>query len=222
LLTVDNFWVLTLTAARTSQPPQKFLLGFDPSTGTDTFVEGTRALSTDELYEQFVAGGARFVECVEAFEPADWSSPGESPLGHVPARLLFGHAHWDSWLHERDVFVELGDPPPAEPDEVLAAVAFGMLFAGLQGGLVDDPAPVGPGLDELLDVTVAFTELSEPVRLEIDSGVRVSFGDPANALPPQSAIDLVECVAGRQPLELLADRVPSNLFAHLARTAQVL
>ncbi len=223
LLAVDAFWVLTLSAARTEQAPATFLRHFDPSTGTDALVDSTRGLSNGEMLDRFVAGTDAFVELVATFAPEDWNSIGESPLGHLPARVLFAHAFWDSWLHERDIFEPLGLAPPAEADELLAALCFSLLFGGLQGGLIADPEPVGPGLDEPVAVLLRFDELpTVAVRVQVDTGVRITLADPAAALASGSATDVVECYAGRRPLAGVDGTLPSDLAAHFVRATKVL
>ena len=108
LVNVDGFWVLSLSAAQAGQAPTKYLTGFDPSSSTDGLVDAMRGLSPSELLVQFRTGTDALVATVESFTSDDWRATGESPLGHIPARFLLGHALWDSWLHERDIFEPLG------------------------------------------------------------------------------------------------------------------
>jgi uncharacterized protein (TIGR03083 family) len=223
LVTVDQYWVFALGNARAGQPPTRVLEHFNPSTSTNDMVGPLMELSNAELLERFDAGTEVFVAAIEAFTPGDWASIGESPLGHIPARYLFGHAFWDSWLHERDVFVPLGLGPPAEADEVRTTTSFALLFAGLQGGLLGDAAPVGPGPDEAIDLVLRFDEFpAEPLHLRIDTGVSVTVArDDTTALDAGSAVELVEVFTGRQLPDAL-DRLPAALAAQLARANQVL
>ena len=58
---------------------------------------------------------------------------------------------------------------------MLAALWYSLVVSGLQGGLLDDDAPTGPGPEQPLDVTVVFEELpDDPLRVEIDSAVRIT------------------------------------------------
>jgi uncharacterized protein (TIGR03083 family) len=222
LVTVDGFWVFTLGNARAKEPPTKLLVDFNPSISTNDMVGPLMALAPDALLDAFRASTDTLAAEVGEFGGADWSSPGESPLGHLPARYLFGHAFWDSWLHERDAFVPIGAPPPADPDEVRTVTSFALLFAGLQGGLLDDSGAVGPGPERPIDVVLRFDEFpGEPLRLRIDSGVGVTQGDPSAAIDAGSAIDLVEAFTGRQPFAVLRG-LPDELTAQLTRAAQVL
>ena len=108
LVTVDAYWMFAFNAARTDDPPTTLLEHFDPSSGTDVQVAALREVSNAELADRFANGTEALVQMVDGFAPADWDAIGESPLGHLPVRVLFGHAFWDSWLHERDMFVPLG------------------------------------------------------------------------------------------------------------------
>jgi uncharacterized protein (TIGR03083 family) len=223
LVTVDAYWMFAFNAARTDDPPTKFLEHFDPSSGTDVQVAALRAVPSAAVSEQFVNGTDALVQLVAGFPPEDWDAIGESPLGHLPARLLFGHAFWDSWLHERDMFVPLGRAPSAEPDELLAVTCFCLLFAGLQGGLVDDARATGDALSEPVEATLRFDELPDVgVRVVYDTGVRVELVDPGGASDAGSAIALVEGFTGRQPLAAASGRLPADFAAHLARAANVL
>ena len=223
LVTVDQYWVFALGAARRDGAPTMFLEHFDPSTATDAQVATLRDVPNAALLDQFEAGTQSLVEIVETFAPHEWDAIGESPLGHLPARLLFGHAFWDSWLHERDIFVPLGGVVPVEPDELLAVTCFCLLFAGLQGGLVGDEHATGARLSAPVDVRLRFDELpGTALRVEYDSGVRVNLIDPTTASAAGSAVALVDGFAGRCPTAALDAALPPDFAAHLGRAAHVL
>ena len=223
LVTVDAYWMFAFNAARTDDPPTTLLEHFDPSSGTDVQVAALREVSNAELADRFANGTDALVQMVDGFAPADWDAIGESPLGHLPVRVLFGHAFWDSWLHERDMFVPLGRAARVEPDELLAVTCFCLLFAGLQGGLVDDPRATGDALSEPVEATLRFDELPDTgVRVVYDTGVRVELVDPASASDAGSAVALVDGFTGRQPLAGADGRLPADFAAHLARAAHVL
>ena len=173
LVTVDAFWMSSLRAAHTRATPTTFIRGFDPSTGTDVFVDPMLELPTDVILQQLVDGTEAFVTTVESLDADDWDAPGEAPFGHLPARCLLAHAFWDSWLHERDILLPLGWRRQIEPDEVLAATWYTLVVGGVQGGLLDDPEPVGPGAEAPIDVTLRFDEVSRrsACACEIDTGV---------------------------------------------------
>lgn len=222
LVTVDAFFTMTLSAAQRGAEPTTFIRGFDPSTGTDDLVAPLLELPVETLLEQFVAGTETLSGAVGAFDDGDWRSLGEAPFGHMPARLILAHAFWDSWLHERDILMPLGLAPVVEDDELLVSTWYTLVVGGLQGGLMGDASPVGPGPDAPIDATLHFDDLpAAPLRVQIDTGVRIS---PANGAPGVNvgpAVDLVESVAGRRPA-LGPDSLPADLADQLARAAQIL
>jgi uncharacterized protein (TIGR03083 family) len=223
LVTVDGFFVLQLGNARAGAPPTTFLReGFDPSTATDDLVGPLLELSNDVLLERFAAGTDAFVETVERFDDSGWAGTGESPFGHIPARYLLAHSFWDSWLHERDLFVPLGLAPPLERDELRQVAGFSLLFTGLQGGLLDDESPVGPGPEAPIDVGLRFTDLpDDPMHLRIDTGVHLRLGADVTGVTGCAAVDLVESVTGRQPPESVG-ALPADLRSQLARAVKIL
>lgn len=221
LVTVDGFFVISLSSARNGAPTS-FLPGFDPSTTPESLVAPMRDKSTDEILDQFAVGQATFEETVAAFEPEDWSALGESPVGHVTARLVLAHALWDSWLHERDIFEPLGLAPDIDDDELFTVAWYSLFIGGAQGGLLDDDAPVGPGLEQPIDVVLGFDELPErDLRVRVDHGVRIEPGDtPADLVV--SAVDLVEAFTGRRDDGPEMERLAKDLRAHFARAREIL
>jgi uncharacterized protein (TIGR03083 family) len=222
LVTVDSFFTLVLSAAHAGNPPTSFIRGFDPSTGTDELVAPLLDLPVDALLDRFAAGTESLTATVESLGGEDWEALGEAPFGHLPARLILAHAFWDSWLHERDILEPLGVDVVVDDDELLVATWYSFVMAGLQGGLVGDPEPVGPVAGAPIDVTLEFDDLAVgPVRVEIDSGTRVSRADGANAVSAGSAVQLVEVLTGRAPMEALHP-LPNDLSDQLRRAALIL
>ncbi|MCU1351942.1 MAG: hypothetical protein JWM05_1151 [Acidimicrobiales bacterium] len=221
LSSADGFWVVSLQAAQ-SGAPSTYLAGFDPTTTPEALVAGTRGQSVDDIRRQFAEGTERLVAAVQAVGDDGWGAVGEAPVGHVPARLVLAHALWDSWLHERDVLLPLGIEPPVEADELLVSTWYTLVMGALQGGLLDDPEPVGPGPSAPIEASLRFDDLPHlGLRVAIDAGVRITAVDPADAEPAGSAVDFVEAVTGRaggDPLAVL----PAPLADQLGRAAQIL
>ncbi len=160
---------------------------------------------------------------VGRFDDVTWAQRAESPMGHLPAHLLLAHALWDSWLHERDITVVAGTAADPEPDEVRDAAAWMLCFAGLQGGLLDDPEPVGPGPDSVIDATLRFDDLpGMALHVTIDTGVTLRPADPAGATAAGSAVEFVEAATGRRPLAPALEHLPDDLAAQIARAASTL
>lgn len=221
LVTVDGFFTMTLRGAKAGTPPTTFIRGFVPATGTDAMVAPLLELPIETLLDQFVTGTDTLRATVEELDGDDWSSLGEAPFGHMPARLILAHAFWDSWLHERDILVPLGIEVAVEDDELLTGAWYTLVMGGLQGGLIDDPAPTGPGADAPIDVTLQFDDLAVSMRVQIDTGAHISRADGAGSVAAGSAVDLVESVTGRASLDAL-DTLPDDFSQQLRRAAQIL
>ena len=220
LVTVDAFQMSSLQAALARTEPTTFIRGFDPSTGTDAFVDPMLELPTDAILQSFVDGTDAFIATVDAFDDDDWDAPGEAPFGHLPARFLLAHASWDSWLHERDILVPLGLEPVVESDELLAATWYALLVGALQGGLLGDDVPVGSGPEAPIDVTLRFADLpDDPLHVAIHEGVTITRSDRSDG-DVVVALDLVEAVVGRSDPKAL-DPLPADLAAQCMRARQI-
>jgi uncharacterized protein (TIGR03083 family) len=221
ITSADGFWVMTLGNARAGGTPGKYLEGFDPSSSLEPFVDALRVKAGAELLQQFRDSTDAFVACIADMHGDDWHALAESPLGHLETRFLFQHAFWDSWLHERDIFVALGSAPPVDADELRAATVFTCFIGAIEGGLMEDPAPVGPLLDRPIDVTLRFDDLATPLHVQIDKGVSIEPATEDAGEPAGSALDFVERLAGRDAPHF--DALPDADFAaHLERAAQIL
>jgi len=227
LVTVDGFWPVAMAPARDAGPPTTYLRGFDPSSSPDEFVRAATADTSDpELLERHAAALEALHAFVIGLDDDAWNRRCESPLGHVPAHLILAHGYWDSWLHEYDIFVPLGDPPAVERDDLLVATWFSLVMAALQGGLVGDSRAVGPGPEEPIDVCLAFTELpADPLHLSVGTpahGVTVArCGSGHRAVPAGRAVDLVEGLTGRQDPERATDALPGAVAAQVRRASLI-
>ena len=173
--------------------------------------------------EQSRAATLNVAVILDSFTAEMWANCCESPLGHLPATCIAGHMLWDSWLHERDIFVPLDAAPKSSFEEILGVTWFALCFAGLQGGLLNDPRPVGEGPTSPIECTLAFDELAgRALRVRFDDGIQIVLGDPDEATPAGSAIRFVDACAGRAPLADVLDRLPPDLAAQISRAALVL
>ncbi len=223
LVVVDGFWVLTMGNGLAGNEPSRFLAGFDPSSSTDALTADAAGVDDAALAERFVAGTDALSNVVATLDGARWSNRAESPLGHLPMTMMVGHTFWDSWLHERDILEPVGRAPVVARDELRAVTWFSLAFAGLQGGMPADPAPVGPGPDGPIDITIQFDELVDtPLRLQLDRGLRVSIGEAGTAVPGGSALAFVEGMTGRVPVESTLAGLPEPLRSQVARARSVL
>ena len=109
-------------------------------------------------------------------------------------RLLAFHAIWDSWIHERDIALPLGQTPIVEADEVRSALRYA--------------AAVSPALtitEGRQSAGILAVEATDPdVRFVVEVGASVSV---RSETPPASApclrgatVDLIEALSIRAPL----------------------
>lgn len=224
LITVDSFWVITLGQAQLGTAT-RFLESFDPSGTPETLIDSMRVEPDRWVLERFAEGSDALRSVVHAFDAGGWGAIAESPMGHVPAHLALAHGYWDSWLHERDVLVPLGLAPEPEPDELLVALDYSLLAAGVQGGLVDDPGAIGEGPSEPIDELLAPREVPGVVlRVEVggpSEGVRIERVPPSGGEAAISALSVVEGFTGRCAL---ADDggLPAPLLAQVSRAQHIL
>ena len=223
LVTADGFFSLTVQGRHAAEPTT-FLRGFDPTSSPDTVIASIREASPAEVLDGLAASTAELLTVLSAIDEDEWTLRTESPLGHVPVRAIAAHSMWDSWLHERDIFLPLGQVPAVEEDELLTATAFTFFIGGTQGGVLDDPAPVGDGPEAAVDVAVGFHDLPGRVlRLCVDQHVRVAVQprrDPA--ADGGSAVAFVEAITGRTDATATLDRLPADLAAQLERARHIL
>jgi uncharacterized protein (TIGR03083 family) len=220
LVTADGFWMASLVGAA-SGTPTAYLSDFDPASTPEALVDAMRTMTPAEVLGQFRAATDSFIGTIRGLDDEAWSATGESPIGHVTARLALAHALWDSWLHERDILVPLGVAVPVERDELLVCTWYTLTMGAVQGGLLHDAAPVGPGLDAPIDVTLRFDDLpDDPLHLTVGEEVRLERGGP-DCIEVGSAVDLVETYTGRRGTDTVA-ALPDPLAAQLRRALQIL
>jgi hypothetical protein len=221
LVDVDAFWALSLESGRGGEPTA-YLRDFDPRATPRLLVDSRSSLTTAEIFDSFTTNAGLLRKTVEAFDASDWRAVCEAPIGHVSARLTLAHALWDSWLHERDVLLGLGLAEETQADELAVVAWYSLLFGGAQGGLIDDPQPVGPGATAPIDAQLQFDDLpAVPLRMVVDTGVYVG---PAEAPKPAgSAEQFVEALTGRDDT-FPPDHVTlePHLVAHFGRARDIL
>ncbi len=211
LVTVNSFWETSVTAGLGGEPT-RFLATFDPAAHPALMVDGMRALSPQEVFDQFVATNDKFLGAVAALDEAGWSTLAETPAGHVPIRLLAAHALWDSWVHERDIAVPFGLTPEVEPDEVRSclryAAALGPALALTRG------APLAG------EFAVVAGEPATNFVLEVGESVAVRDREATADAPclRGGGVELVEALSIRAPLPADAPEAWYRVLEGLATT----
>jgi len=89
----------------------------------------------------------------------------DTPLGKQPPAVGLLHLFWDTWLHERDVFLPLGRDVPELADELRLVTVYTLRMEGYIQGLFQRELSLGLVLDGGLRATAAI-EL-HPAELRI-------------------------------------------------------
>jgi uncharacterized protein (TIGR03083 family) len=190
---VDD-WMQALWAG--GRPP---FSSFDPITTPHDFVVAGRSISDLEARDRYVSSSEVMAADVGGSDPERWGQTSVSPVGFVPWWLSALHVFFDSWIHERDVLLPLGESVPVEESEALPVLAYSFAIVG--------------------------TLMKEPTDAVI-AGVRVVTGlPPAKATPVAPGVDpnaatIIDALLGRGSIEeALADTDPVivNRFGTLAR-----
>jgi uncharacterized protein (TIGR03083 family) len=209
LVGVNAFWEASVVAGLAGTPTQ-VLAAFDPAAHPPLMVAPMRALTPQEILEQFVASNDGFLGAVAGLDDDGWSTPAETPAGHVPIRLLAFHGLWDAWIHERDIALPLGLTPPEEPDEISSSLRYA---AALGPALtISGSEPCSGGL------AVLATEPDIQFTLDVDEWVSVHDAIAAADVPclRGPAVELTEALSLRAPLPATA---PDAWRRHLGSLA---
>jgi uncharacterized protein (TIGR03083 family) len=199
LVGVNAFWEASVSAGLAGTPT-RVLAAFDPAAHPPMMVEPMRALTARETLDQFVASNDGFLGALAELDDQGWSTPAESPVGHVSIRLLAQHALWDSWLHERDIALPLGRTPAAEPDEIASCLCYSAAigpafrigdasaFSGELGVVATDPdvhftLEVGDAVAVRHDSLQAHTPCLRGSAVELTEALSIRAPFPADAPP---------------------------------------
>jgi uncharacterized protein (TIGR03083 family) len=205
---VDAFWLGSMVAGLTGAP-SRWLPGFDPAATPPVMVDQMDALSADEVLNQLVSATEPLLDAVAGLTDEQWCMTAESPVGHVPIRLMVQHALWDCWIHERDIAIPLGVAPTVMADEVTSC---------LQYAAAVSPA-VGMGVGKAWMTTLAIEATDPAVRFVLDVGESVSVRDgPVEGLPclRGDAVALVETLSLRAPMPSSTPSEWTSLLTGLA------
>jgi uncharacterized protein (TIGR03083 family) len=173
---------------------------FDPTTTPHEYVLAGRSIPDAEARDRYVASAETMAADVGASGPERWGLTSVSPVGFVPWWLSAFHVFYDSWVHERDVFVPLDVPVPVESDEAVPVLAYNLAIVG--------------------------TLITEPTDAVI-GGVRLVTGErPVKATPDQKdaapeAADIVDALSGRGDVEEALSGVDPDVVDRLGVLARI-
>lgn len=190
LISAAAFLGYTLHQCRCGEAT-RLLEGFDPQATPALAAAQFAGMSTRELLDELHATDARVAAEISAFSEDDWRSPAEAPPGHVPAYVSLDHFLFDSWVHERDVMLPVGETPPTVPDEAALVASY---VAGLSGVAYVIGTSPPPDVSLRLDLT----DLDRCLSVEVRAGrTTVGFDGPGEPNASATAGDLVDFATGR-------------------------
>lgn len=173
------------------------LAGFDPRLTPHEWVVEGRSVSDVDVRDRYVESAQAMATEVEGSGPDRWGLPSGSPAGRVPWWLSLLHVFYDSWVHERDVFIPLRSEPVAASDEVDTTLAYSLVLALLVQHLLGTSKPIDVVVDGFRAasadgyVTVA--------RSDAPLGVPELTGDPALVVDAMSGRGALEDVLTGDP-----------------------
>lgn len=209
LVGVNAFWEASVRAGL-GGTPTRILSGFDPVATPPLLIEPMRALTPNEVLDQFVTSNDKFLGAISELDDAAWSMLAEAPPGHIPIRLLVQHALWDCWVHERDIALPLGLTPAVEGDEVASCLRY-VAALGPALALISASAHTGTFAVHASEPEVCF-------ELEVADSAVVRNGSTSRDAPclRGNAVDLVEALSLRAPLPSSAPAEWRHVLAGLA------
>jgi len=187
------FWAASINAGRAGAPT-RMLVSFDPVATPAQMVAATRSQTPSEVLGQFIDSNQALFDAIDGLDTDGWSTIAESPVGHVPIRLVAHHALWDAWVHERDVVVPLGIASVEEPDEVESCLRYAAALGPVLGH-ASHPERRG-------SIVIDATDPEIRLVVEVGDTVEVHGGAaPADAVTISGgAVDLIDGLSIRAPL----------------------
>lgn len=188
--------------------------GFDPRTFPKKLTDAadrTPAVARDRLLssiESMLAG-------LDTLDVGNLDPVVETPIGRQPLAVAMLHVLWDTWLHERDIFLPLGQSVPELGDEVRLAALYSLRMIGFFEQLFGHETHVA------LDLHGAW---DGALRLDVAGGeVRVQYATAEPPTPPlrADAATAVDALCGRADMAT-AFAGPEDQRAALAALRSVL
>jgi len=210
LETATSFFAFAIRQGLAGEPTQ-FLATFDPVASPAQMVADAGAVSSQEVLAKFAASSAAMAELLGSLDDDDWTVLAEAPPGHLSVAAVAHHSLWDSWVHERDVFLPLGIVPDEEPDEITASLRY---VAALSPAFAVHHGRAQPGA---LVVDVERPDLTFAV--EMTDHVAVVAGDrDAELRLTGGAVPLLEALSLRAPLGQTVSEGSAWMLEGLAET----
>ncbi len=193
LASTNSFWEFSIRSG-VSGAPTEVLAAFDP-VATPAEMVASSNLTTDEIIVSFSTSIESLADLLLGLAADDWTAPAEAPPGHVSVSAVAHHALWDSWIHERDILVPLGQNSEVESDEVVASLRY---VAGLAPAIA-----IASGASGTASFDVTGRDPLTDFHVEVGPDVAVTQGTAGSDFAlTGSSVDLLEALSFRRPLEL--------------------
>ena len=102
--------------------------GFDPRVTPRRWAAVSADESRDATFRRFMTTTEEMLGQLRAWLAQDRRFDVHLPYGPMDWTVLALHAHWDSWLHERDVLLAQGREHPTDDDATCYATAYGLFI----------------------------------------------------------------------------------------------
>ena len=157
---------------------------FDPRTTPNEFVVAGRAIPDAEVRDRYVASAETMAVDVGSSGAERWGLPSISPLGFVPWWQSALHIFYDSWVHERDALLPLGEAIPVVADEAVPVLAYSLAVAGT---LITEPTDAHVAGVHL--ITGEGPPTATPVTPGADTDAVLDMATTIDALSGRGAVD---------------------------------
>jgi len=157
-----------------------------------------QSLTGAEILARFTESTRQVSQAVDRMGDR-YELPGESPVGHVPLRLVLTHAFWDAWAHERDILVPLSRASDPDPDELRIVAAYCLGGGGLLGRPAEGEVAAGDSPPVHIDSTIHLTGPGGAWwRLQVDNRSRITACEPTGTPDLEhDTLAIVEFALGR-------------------------
>ncbi len=191
-LTMTNqFWAMSVMAGVAGEPT-KFLANFDPA-ASPLKMGAANVDPPAKVLADFQASSDAWAALLEGLSAEDWQATAEAPPGHIGVSAVVHHGLWDSWIHERDIFLPLGEDLIEEPDEVSMSLRYAV---GLGTTL-----ELSQGQTRTGAVTFEVAQPTDTFTLVVTNSASLESGSATEAPVVESdAVPLLEGVSLRAPM----------------------
>ena len=186
--------------------------GFDPRTTPNEWLRASDGEFADATLARFRDSTSSLLASVRQRVANGDRRRVPAPYGIVPWPVLFVHAYWDSWVHERDILVPLGHEHETDDDAVRLATAYAMFVAASVAAMFGSPMTATLSLSGIGGGTYDLTRDGDTVVLRVD---------PAPNADGPDAREVAEALTGRDQsvVTLLgADCKPLSIVANFFNT----